>query len=35
MSFVLGIGAAIIALVLAVLIPARRSPDEKHPSLPD
>ena len=34
-SFALGLGAAIVALVLALLIPARRSPIEKHPSLPE
>jgi MFS family permease len=33
-SFWLGIGAAVLALVLALLIPARRSPAERHPSLP-
>ena len=34
-SFALGLGAVIVALVLALLIPARRSPIEKHPSLPE
>jgi len=33
-SFVLGIGAALLALVLALLLPAHRSPREAHPSLP-
>ncbi len=33
-SFLMGIGAAAIALVLALLIPTRPTPVEKHPSLP-
>jgi MFS family permease len=33
-SFALGIGAAVIALVLALFIPTRPSVGEKHPSLP-
>jgi len=33
-SFLMGIGAATVALVLALLIPARSTPVEKHPSLP-
>ncbi|RWR18163.1 MFS transporter [Microbacterium enclense] len=34
-SFALGLGAAIVALVLALLIPTRRVPIDKHPSLPE
>lgn len=34
-SFALGLGAAIVALVLALLIPTRRVPIEKRPSLPE
>ncbi|QEW04984.1 MFS transporter [Microbacterium lushaniae] len=34
-AFVLGIGAAVVALVLALLIPPRPSPSERHPSLPE
>ncbi len=34
-AFVLGIGAAVVALVLALFIPARPSPSERHPSLPE
>lgn len=35
MSFVLGIGAAVVALVLALFIPSRPSASERHPSLPE
>ena len=34
-SFALGLGAAAIALVVALCIPQRRDPHERHPSLPD
>ncbi len=34
-SFALGLAAAAIALVTALFIPARPSPQERHPSLPD
>jgi MFS family permease len=35
MSFALGIGAAVVALVFALFIPARLSPRDGRPSLPD
>src|SRR3546814_2718544 len=35
MSFVLGIAAAGVALVLALFIPSRPSASERHPSLPE
>ncbi|MFG6279764.1 MFS transporter [Microbacterium sp. 5K110] len=34
-SFALGLGAAIVALVLALLIPTRQTPSERHPALPE
>jgi MFS family permease len=34
-SLVLGGAAAVLALVIAVFIPSRRAPEERHPSLPD
>ena len=34
-SLILGAGAAVIALVIAVFIPAKRAPQERHPSLPE
>ncbi|MBN9214969.1 MAG: MFS transporter permease [Microbacterium sp. SCN 70-200] len=34
-TFALGIGAAVIALVMAAFIPAGRDPRETHPSLPE
>ncbi|WP_404434850.1 MFS transporter [Microbacterium lacus] len=34
LSLILGGGAAIIALVVALFIPTQRSPAEKHPSMP-
>lgn len=33
-SLILGGAAAVVALVIAVLIPSRRAPEERHPSLP-
>lgn len=33
-SFLIGTGAAAVALVVALFIPARRAPEERHPSLP-
>ena len=33
-SFLIGTGAAAVALVIALFIPARRAPEEQHPSLP-
>ena len=35
LSFVLGGIAAVVALVMALFIPRRRSAQEKHPSLPE
>lgn len=35
LSFVLGGIAAVIALVVALFIPRRRAPEERHPSLPE
>jgi MFS family permease len=35
LSLILGGGAAIVALVIAVFIPSRRAPEERHPSLPE
>ncbi|MFE1665157.1 MFS transporter [Microbacterium sp. P02] len=35
MSFVLGLGAAAIAFVVALFIPRARDPHERHPSLPE
>lgn len=34
LSLILGGGAAIVALVVALFIPAKRAPQERHPSLP-
>lgn len=34
LSLVLGAGAAVLALIVALFIPARRAPQERHPSLP-
>ncbi len=34
LSFAWGLGAAVIALVIALCIPRRRDPHEQHPSLP-
>lgn len=34
LSFAIGLGAAAVALVIALFIPARRAPEERHPSLP-
>jgi MFS family permease len=34
LSFVLGLGAAVVALGVALCIPQRRDPHERHPSLP-
>ena len=33
-SFALGLGAAVVALGVALFIPQRRDPHEAHPSLP-
>jgi MFS family permease len=35
LSLILGGAAALIALVVALFIPAKRSPQERHPSLPE
>ena len=35
LSFVLGGGAALVALVVALFIPRRHAPQERHPSLPE
>lgn len=35
LSLILGGAAAIVALGIAVFIPSRRAPEERHPSLPD
>ncbi|WP_194409768.1 MFS transporter [Microbacterium cremeum] len=35
LSLILGGGAAVVALVIAVFIPSRRAPEERHPSLPE
>jgi MFS family permease len=35
LSFVLGGAAAVVALAVALFIPRRRAPEERHPSLPD
>lgn len=34
-SFLLGGAAAVVALVVALFIPRRRAPEERHPSLPE
>ena len=34
-SLILGGAAAIVALVVALFIPAKRAPEERHPSLRD
>jgi hypothetical protein len=34
LSLILGGAAALIALVVALFIPAKRAPQERHPSLP-
>ncbi|WP_426326100.1 MFS transporter [Microbacterium sp. E-13] len=34
-SFLLGGGAALVALLVALFIPRRRAPEERHPSLPE
>jgi len=35
LSLILGGAAALVALVVALFIPAKRAPQERHPSLPD
>ncbi|WP_127819437.1 MFS transporter [Microbacterium sp. CPCC 204701] len=35
LSLILGGAAAVVALAIAVFIPSRRAPEERHPSLPD
>lgn len=35
LSLILGGAAAIVALAIAVFIPSRRAPEERHPSLPE
>ena len=35
LSIILGGAAAIVALVVALFIPAKRAPEERHPSLPE
>lgn len=35
LSLILGGAAAIVALTIAVFIPSRRAPEERHPSLPE
>ncbi|MDW4574037.1 MFS transporter [Microbacterium sp. M3] len=35
LSFLLGGGAAVVALVVALFIPRRHAPQERHPSLPE
>lgn len=35
LSLILGAAAAVVALIVALFIPARRAPQERHPSLPE
>lgn len=35
LAFVLGLGAAVVAVVVALFIPPHRDPAERHPSLPE